>query len=711
MIRSITKRDGRIVKYDSGKIRDAVIAGLKGSGVEEVGIMATVSQSCVDAVEVRFKDEQPTVEEIQDAIVEVFREMQLNKTADHFISYRRERNRVRELKSDVMKAVIRIGEETERDNANVGNNFSAKLLQIASVANKYANLASMPSKFSKAHESGVIHMHDLDSYNIATNCLQIALGEALEKGFNTGYGAIRTPKSIGSASALACILLQSSQNDCFGGQSFDNFDNDLSKYVGLTRDKEREELFASISRMVPDFIPFGDEFDERLKEILDDKVEQAMQAICYNLNTMHSRAGSQVPFSSINLGLPENDDAALVCEKFLKEYDKGMGKGEQLIFPNIIFRIKKGVNFYPNDPYRYLTDLAIKVSAHRMNPTFRFIDSKLNLPYYEKGIIAATMGCRTDILANINGPEGPAKRGNIAPVSMNIVRLAIDSRGNIDRFFKMLEETMELCDNQLMHRYDVLKKLKVKDLPFVAGEGLMLGSEGLEPDDSIEPILKQGTWGIGFIGLAETIYALIGKHHGQDDEAYELAKRIMNFMSDKIESFKQKRHLNYSLYATPAEGLSGRFTKIDQAKYGVIEGVTDKDYYTNSFHIPVAFPISATEKADKEAPFHLLCTAGHISYFEIDGGTIEERAEYINRHINYCVENTEISYVAYNFRVKYCKECGKGLKLEMNKCSKCGSSKLQGVSRVTGYMSLDERFTPGKTAERADRVIHSCDLF
>lgn len=421
---------------------------------------------------------------------------------------------------------------------------------------------------------------------------------------------------------------------------------------------------------------------------------------------------SQVPFSSVNIGIPKGateqleKDAALVCELFLKEYSKGMGKGEQMIFPNIIFRLKKGVNVNPEDPYRYLFDLAVKVAARRMNPTFRLVDSPLDLPYYERGIIPATMGCRTNVLENINGPEGPAARGNNAPVSMNLVRLGIEAKGDWGKFFKSLDKLMDLCDRQLMHRYEILKNLKVKDLPFVIGQGMMRGSENLDANDSIEPILLNGTWGIGFIGLAETLKVMMGVHHGESELAYEKAHEIMNFMHQKVQDFKEKHHLNYSLYATPAEGLSGRFVAIDKKKYGEIKGVTDKGYYTNSFHVPVEYNISAIKKADLEGPFHPLCTAGMISYFEIDGGDLESKARYIQKHLLYCIENTDAVYVAYNFRIKYCKECGTDVLLELSKCPACGGTRMQGVSRVTGYMSLDERFGAGKAAERAARTIH-----
>lgn len=699
MVNRVIKRDGRRAPFSERRIREAISGAMKAAEVSAYGQINQITQACIDAVNVTYDDQTPTVEQIQDVIIKVLKEMNLSSVAEEYSNYREDRTRNRDLKSDIMKAINKIGEETERDNANVGNNFSSKLLQIASVANKWANLSKMPKEFSKAHEQGHFHIHDLDSYNLTINCLNVPTGEILERGFNTGYGTIRQPKSIESAGELSCILLQSTQNDMFGGQAHVNFDNDMAPYVEKTRQRIREDLIdAGVAQ--------DDDFENKVEKRVVKAVSQAMQGVCYNLNTMHSRAGSQVPFSSVNIGIPQSKDAALVCECFLKEYSKGMGKGEQMIFPNIIFRIKKGVNFNENDPYRYLLELAVKVAARRMNPTFRFIDCSLSLPYYEKGIIAATMGCRTDVLANINGPEGPNGRGNNSPVSMNLPRLGIEAKGDWNKFFKSLDKLMDLSEAQLMHRYEVLKKLRVKDLPFVAGEGLMRGSENLGPDDSIEPILLNGTWGIGFIGLAETLVAMTGVHHGENDYAYERAEQIMKFMYDKINGFKEKHHLNFSLYATPAEGLSGRFVAIDKKKYGEIKGVTDKGYYTNSYHIPVEFNISAINKADLEAPFHSMCTAGHISYFEIDGGDIDARANYILRHLTYCGNNTDISYVAYNFRIKYCKECGSSVNMESNACPKCGSNKLQGVSRVTGYMSLDERFGAGKVAEREARIIH-----
>lgn len=426
-----------------------------------------------------------------------------------------------------------------------------------------------------------------------------------------------------------------------------------------------------------------------------------MQGIVYNLNTMHSRAGSQVPFSSINIGIPRCDDAALVCKVFLEEYEKGLGKGEQPIFPNIIFRVKDGVNKKPQDPYHYLFELACRVASKRMNPTFMNLDADFNKKYYDKGIVPATMGCRTYVCSNVNGPEGPEGRGNIAPLTINLPRLGILCGKDVNKFFELLDDRLALAKEALMHRYSVLKKLKVKDLPFVAGQKLMLGSENLSSEDSIEPILKQGSWAIGFIGLAETLTAITGKHHGEDSASRELGFKIISHIREYTDKLTEETHLNWSCYATPAEGLSGKFIKQDQKMFGIIKGVTDKDYYTNSFHIPVGFPISIKDKIDIEAPYHKLCNGGHITYVELDG---YPDGESIMDILNYAYTKTNISYIGINFHIRYCRDCGKYLEESQDTCPVCGSRNIQGISRVTGYLSLDERFGAGKTAERADRV-------
>ena len=692
----VVKRDGREVKFNSQKISNAIKKASNeiGEKLKESKVLEC-TQKVINYIECE-KKEKISVEEVQNLVEKALVESGYKNIQRAYSSYRKERTRVREIKSDLMKVINKIGIETDRDNANVGNNFSSKLLRIASESNKWHNLYNMPKYLAKAHEIGEVYFHDLDSYNLTINCLHIPTGEILKKGFNTGYGTIKPPKRIETAAELSCILLQSTQNDMFGGQSHPDFDNDMAEFIEPTREEIRKELKS--------YGIEGEKLESLIEEKLNDRVHQAMQGVVYNLNTMHSRAGSQVPFSSINLGIPNSKDAALVCEVFLQEYCKGLGKGEQPIFPNIIFRVKQGVNREPEDPYYYLYKLACEVASKRMNPTFMNIDADFNKEFYDKGYMPATMGCRTYLMKNINGEPGCKGRGNIAPITINLPRIGIEANNDIDKFFEILQERLVLAKEALLHRYSVLKNLKVKDLPFVAGQGLMKGSENLSSDDSIEPVLKQGTWGIGFIGLAEALIALIGEHHGESQRARELGLRIVSFIRQYTDKLIEETRLNWSCYATPAEGLSGKFIKHDKRIYGIIKGVTDKDYYTNSFHIPVSYSISIKDKIEIEAPYHKLCNAGHISYIEVDDSP---SPEVIMDIINYAYKNTNISYIGVNFHIRYCKDCGESLTSNESKCPKCNSRDIQGISRVTGYLSLDERFGPGKYEERIDRRSHT----
>ena len=692
----VVKRDGREVEFNTDKIRNAIkkASNEVGESLKESEVLICI-QRVIKYIEESQK-EKVSVEEVQNLVEKALVDSGHTNIEKAYSAYRRERTRVRDIKSDLMKVIKKIGVETDRDNANVGNNFSSKLLRIASESNKWHNLYNMPKHLAKAHELGELYFHDLDSYNLTTNCLHIPTGEVLSRGFNTGYGTIKAPKRIETAAELSCILLQSTQNDMFGGQSHPDFDNDMAQFIEPTRNEIREEL-----------LELGIEekrLDDLVEKKLRSRIHQAMQGVVYNLNTMHSRAGSQVPFSSVNLGIPNSNDAALICEIFLREYEKGLGKGEQPIFPNIIFRVKKGVNREQDDPYYYLFKIACEVASKRMNPTFMNIDADFNKEYYDKGYIPATMGCRTYLMKNVNGEPGCKGRGNIAPITINLPRIGIEANKDINKFFEILQNRLTLAKEALLHRYSILKKLKVKDLPFVAGQGLMRGSEDLMPDDSIEPILKQGTWAIGFIGLAETLYALIGSHNGETDEARNLGLKIIKFIREYTDKLVEETQLNWSCYATPAEGLSGKFIKKDKKIYGIIKGVTDKEYYTNSFHIPVNYNISIKDKIDIEAPYHKLCNARHISYIELDDSP---SPEVIMEIINYAYKRTNISYIGINFHIRYCKECGTSIENNLNSCPKCNSKSIQGISRVTGYLSLDERFGPGKYEERLDRRSHT----
>ncbi len=646
-MKKVIKRDNRLVPFDIAKIQNAIIKAIEAQDLDiSLKHIHKITNKVIEKIE-QIELDSIAVEQIQDLVVLSLKELGYDELASSYQNYRIERTNIREAKSDLMKKIVAIGVETDRDNANVGNNFSAKLLRIASEANKWHVLNTLiPRKLARLHENGDIYIHDLDSYNLTINCLHLPTSKLLANGFNTGYGTINPPHSISVAAELICIMLQASQNDMFGGQSHPNFDNDLAPYVVLTRNKIRKDLIEEGLK--------NEELEKFTKLRLEKQVHQAMQGVIFNLNTMHSRAGSQVPFSSLNIGIPDNDDAALVCQAFLEEYSKGLGGGEQPIFPNIIFRVKHGVNRDKNDKYHYLFELACKVAAERMNPTFMNIDADFNKEYYEKGYLPATMGCRTYLMSNVNGEPGVEGRGNNAPATINLVRIGILANHNLGKFFDMLDQRINDTVEILFHRHEVLKHLKVKDLPFVAGQHLMRGSEDLTPNDSIEPIMKNGTWGIGYIGLAETLIALIGKHHGESKEAQELGLKIVTHIRHRCDELKEKYSMNFSCYATPAEGLSGKFVIIDKKKFGIIPGVTDKDYYTNSFHVPVYYPISIADKINIEAPYHKLSNGGHISYIEFDSYPTGETIEKI---INWAYTNTNINYMGINFHIRYCLDC------------------------------------------------------
>lgn len=591
------------------------------------------------------------------------------KTAKAYILYRAHRTRIREARSELMDAVQEILRETNRENANISNSPSAKMLQIASAASKNFYLSRMiPEEQAQAHINGDIHIHDLDFYGKTLTCVQIPLGRLLREGFNNGHGYIRPPKRPTSATALAAIILQSSQNDMHGGQSFAFFDRDIAQFV---------------------------------KDASDDEVYQAMEAFIYNLNSMHSRAGAQVPFSSLNIGTDTSPEARKVVKNLLLAYEKGLGRGENPIFPNIIFRVKEGINLNEGDPNYDLFKLAIRVASRRLNPTFSFMDSSFNSPY---GCEVSYMGCRTRVMSNVNGPEVTEGRGNLSFTTINLPRIAIKSGTNIDKFYRELDRILELCINQLYHRYRVQARLKVKDMPFLMGQHLYLDSENLKPCDEIEPAIKHGTLSVGFIGLAETLKVLTGKNHGESAEAQEMGLQIVAHMREKMDEATERFHLNYTLLATPAEGLSGRFVRLDRKEYGIIPGVTDKEYYTNSFHVPVGQDISCFQKISIEGPYHKYCNAGHISYVEFSAPPIHnvEAVEDILRHM----KNSDIGYAGINFPVDFCMSCSYIGVINKDECPMCGSIDIKRVRRITGYLSTVDRFNDAKRAELYDRVPH-----
>ncbi|WP_027356088.1 anaerobic ribonucleoside-triphosphate reductase [Desulfofundulus thermocisternus] len=670
MFKVIRKRDGREVPFDETKITDAIFKAARAVGGEDRQTAMELTIEVLKMLKKKYNGQVFGVEDVQDVVEKVLIEAGHARTAKAYILYRDKRTRIREAKGDLMDAVEEILAETNRENANVGNSPSAKMLQIASAASKkYYLTRLLDEDFSGAHMRGDIHIHDLDWYAKTLNCLQIPLDRLLTEGFNTGHGYIRPPRRPTSATALAAIILQSSQNDMFGGQSFPFFDRQMA--------------------------PFVENADEN-------ETYQAMEALVYNLNSMHSRAGSQVPFSSINLGTDTSEAGRKVTRNLLLAYEAGLGRGENPIFPNIIFRLKKGVNFEPGDPNYDLFQLAIRVASKRLNPSFAFMDSSFNRPYGDQ---VAYMGCRSRVMANRRGPEVTPGRGNLSFTTINLPRLGIKAERNIKRFYELLAEVMELAIRQLYHRFRVQARLRVKDMPFVMGQGLYLGSEGLKEEDCIEPAIVNGTLAVGFIGLAEALVALTGQHHGQSEESQALGQEIVAFMRRRIDEACEEYNLNYTLLATPAEGLSGRFVHLDRREFGIIPGVTDREYYTNSFHIPVYYPISSFEKISLEGPYHKYCNAGHISYVEMASPPVHnlEAVEAIIRHMAAC----DMGYAAINFPVDFCTGCNLTGVINESTCPRCGSAAIRRVRRITGYLSTVDRFNDSKVAELNDRLPHS----
>ena len=597
-------------------------------------------------------------------------------------------------------------------------------------------------------------------------CCQIDLEKLFNGGFSTGHGHLREPQDITSYAALAAIAIQSNQNDQHGGQSIPAFDFYLAKGVAKTF---RKEYISNLNKALELFINLDADVREPFKAveketgktaamIMDDsflnslnamlketfglgeeqielinkfaykeanvatrrKTYQAMEAFVHNLNTMHSRAGAQVPFSSINFGTDMTPEGRLISENLMLAQEAGLGNGETPIFPILIFKVKEGINYNPEDPNYDLFKLAMRVSAKRLFPNFSFMDAPFNKQYYKEGhpeTETTYMGCRTRVMGNINGPEIATGRGNNSFTSINLPRLgikhgvAVNGDFNEAAFFNELDEKMEVVIQQLLERLEIQGRKKVKNFPFLMGQGVWIGSENLSWEDTLEEIIKQGTLTIGFIGLAECLKALIGEHHGESEEAQKLGLKIVGHMREMCDEATEKYGLNFSLIATPAEGLSGRFTRIDKKIYGIIPGVTDRDYYTNSFHVPVYYHITAFKKIQKEAPYHEFTNGGHISYVEVDGDPTNnlEAFESIVR----CMKDAGIGYGSINHPVDRDPCCGYSGVIEGHVCPKCGRDereeeyKFEKIRRITGYLvGTVDRFNDAKASEERDRVKH-----
>lgn len=549
--------------------------------------------------------------------------------------------------------------DLKRDNANInGDTAMGAMLQYGSNTAKEYNLNwLMDPQIARLHKEGWIHIHDLDFYAWTTTCTQIELRKLFMGGFNTGHGHLREPKSIGSYAALAAIAIQSNQNDQHGGQSIVDFDYAMGDGVRTTYQRYLKEAFQLQAELSGKSDVSWRE-DYALRKTTRDTY-QAMEGLLHNLNTMHSRAGAQVPFSSINYGTDTSWEGRLAVEQLLLATKAGLGNGETPIFPIQIFRVKEGVNYNPGDPNYDLFRLAMETSSKRLFPNFAFLDAPYNLQYYKPGhpeTEVAYMGCRTRVMGNVCGEEVAPGRGNLSFTSINLPRLAIEAKGDVDRFCISLNTMLYAILEQLLARFDIQSHRKARNFPFLMGEHVWKDSEKLDADDEIGEVLKHGTLSIGFIGLAETLKALNGEHHGESEGAQTLGLFIVGRIRAFCDRFSKEYGMNITCLATPAESLSGRFVRLDKARYGIIPGVTDHDFYTNSFHIPVYFPISAFRKIELEAPYHALTNAGHISYVELDGDPSMNLAafETIVRHMKEC----GIGYGSINHPVDRDPECG-----------------------------------------------------
>ena len=738
MIKSIIKRDGRVVLYDEGKIASAILKAMEAAQEGDASQAAAVANAVEAALEERCGAQPPQIEQIQDEVESQLMQMGFDNAAKKYILYRASRTRVREMNTRLMKVFDELthadatASDMKRSNANIdGDTPMGTMLQYGSEAAKdYYDKYLLTPEQSRAHREGWIHIHDFDFYALTTTCCQIDLLKLFKGGFSTGHGFLREPNDIQSYSALACIAIQSNQNDQHGGQSIVNFDYGLAPGVAKTYKKQYAvNIFKSLELLAPEAGVTLQQVKDTLRAIeaeqglrpqlatdmdylraetealtplvggdiakkaqafalketekeTEKATYQAMEALIHNLNTMHSRAGAQTPFSSINYGTDISPEGRMVMRNVLMATDAGLGHGETPIFPIQIFRVKEGVNYNPGDPNYDLFQLSCKVSAKRLFPNFSFIDSPFNLQYYKPGhpeTEVSYMGCRTRVMGNVYDPsqEIANGRGNLSFTSINLPRLAIESHGDEALFYEKLKDMMELVIGQLDDRFAIQSKKRVYNFPFLMGQGVWLDSEKLGPSDEVGEVLKHGTLSIGFIGLAETLISLYGHHHGESDAMQEKGLAIVQYMRRYLDARSERTHMNYSLLATPAEGLSGRFVRMDKKRYGLIPGVTDKDYYTNSFHIPVYYNISAYEKIRKEAPYHALTNAGHISYVELDGDTANnlEAFESIVR----CMHDCGIGYGSINHPVDRDPICGYvGVIGEV--CPRCGRREGEAVS-------------------------------
>lgn len=776
------KQELRVVKRDNKKVDfhgEKVAMAIKKSFDSKDEFIETYSEEDINKVYVAVLEniekeyaDKPfiKVEEIQDIIEKQLVKNGYQDVYESFSKYRDKRAESRKMflsepkQHKLLKAIEKLSlkdakeDDSKRENANIdGNSSMGMMLQFGSTISKeFAKAYLMDHKYSEAHDSGQIHIHDMDFLPMGTTtCTQIDLSHLFEKGFSTGHGHLRSPNDIMTYAALAAIAIQSNQNDQHGGQSIPAFDYYLAPGVLKTFKKQFKQGIYDFLEVMG-FLNFVD-FDAIVKEIgklesievdlsvfdkytknesqvkrifekayekaiskTDRATYQAMEAFIHNLNTMHSRAGAQVPFSSINFGTDVSPEGRMVIKNYLLAADSGLGKKETPIFPISIFKVKEGVNYNEGDPNYDLFKLSCKVSAKRLFPNFSFMDTPFNAKYY-KGTYdteVSYMGCRTRVIGNVANPDKEITpgRGNLSFTSINLPRLGIkygiinNDKADFDGFYKELTEMMELVRDQLLERFEIQCNKRLRNFPFLLGQGVWMDSKNLKPNDRLRKVLKNGTLTIGFIGLAECLKALIGEHHGESKKAQELGLKIIGYMRELCDKYAEEHKLNFTLIGTPAEGLSGRFVNIDKSIYGVIDGVTDRDYYTNSFHVPVYYAATITDKIKLEAPYHAFTNAGHITYVELDGDTTNNVDAF--EKIVRIMKEAGIGYGAINHPVDRDSVCGYTGVIG-DTCPNCGRNEDDGpnferIRRITGYLvgTLDS-FNNGKKAEEKDRVKHS----
>ena len=739
MIRNIVKRDGRTVSFNRTKIENAIKKALVSVHPDDElsehdeQLASSLTDEVIAQMEANHLD-TPTVENTQDVIERILIKHNLSDEAKNFILYRQQRTNARNYNAELTQIYRDLTSKStadmdlKRENANIDANAPMGLmLRFGSEGSKdFVKRYVLKPEHALAHSKGMIHIHDLDFYLLTINCCQIDLTDLFQRGFSTGHGFLREPQSIQSAAALCCIAIQSNQNDMHGGQSIPMFEYDLAPYVVKSYNKHLrkvvqimlrdddlnlddlkvkvEEVYdkyksalsdpaqAEIRECVRTYLATkhsGDDLERELNYTMEEAYKltnrecyQAMEAVIHNLNSMQSRAGAQVPFSSINYGTGTTPEQRMIMKNVLLATDAGLGGGETPIFPVQIFKVKNGINTKEGEPNYDLFRLACKVSAKRLFPNFSFLDAPFNMQYYVPGrpeTEVAVMGCRTRVFGNDfdKSKQVIPGRGNLSFTTVNLPRLAIEAKGSIDKFYNDLDKVAAMVFDQLLDRFEIIAEKHVYNYPFLMGQGVWIDSYNLNWDDTIREVIKHGSLSLGFIGLAEALVALIGKHHGESEEARKLGLEIISHMRDLTNEQTKKTGLNFSLFSTPAEGLSGRFVKIDKKRYGIIPGVTERDYYTNSFHVPVYYNISAADKIRIEAPYHELCNAGAISYVEMDGD-LNKNIDAFEKVILY-MRDCGIGYGSINHPVDRCPVCGY-VGVINDICPKCGRHDGEGVT-------------------------------